>query len=405
MDVRRAMPHYKKAEAFLATQPESARHALFYIHLATVCVFTSRCGDGLAAGKRAMEISERLDQPFLRDVYWSNAAVITSFFLISSGAVTEGLQLAHQARRRADPIDDPVLGSSVAGRGTSNYRRLLDPREAQDWYTHELAKPRAARSAIRRAILHNQLAGACREMGELTKTRAYLAEANAENKLAGLPLFSDEARLLFYEGQWELADKRLSAHAERARTSGNRQEEFFVALELAREHRFTGDSSRRRAFLQTMLEISVDGGDILQELFAQALLATNLADAGGALQALPHLQRCRQIVAAGENWLGLAGLVELAEAVVAAAQREYAAAETQFEKAIATFQRYCRPWEEADTFQYWGRALLAAGERARAIEKFDAAIEVYRSRGAGTQFIDYVMADKGRAEGSKSTHT
>jgi tetratricopeptide (TPR) repeat protein len=83
--------------------------------------------------------------------------------------------------------------------------------------------------------------------------------------------------------------------------------------------------------------------------------------------------------------------------VVAAAQGEYTAAEAHFEKAIATYQRYCLPWEEANTLQYWGRALLAAGERARAIEKFDAAIEIYRSHGAGTRFIEYVMVDKMRA--------
>ena len=70
-----------------------------------------------------------------------------------------------------------------------------------------------------------------------------------------------------------------------------------------------------------------------------------------------------------------------------------------FEKAIATYRHYCLPWEEADTLQYWGRALLAAGDRARAIEKFDAAIEIYRSRGAGTQFVEYVTADKMRAQG------
>jgi tetratricopeptide (TPR) repeat protein len=85
---------------------------------------------------------------------------------------------------------------------------------------------------------------------------------------------------------------------------------------------------------------------------------------------------------------------------VAAAQSEYAPAETQFEKAIATFQRYCLPWEEADTLQCWGRALLAAGEHARAMEKFDAAIEIYRSHGVGTRFIEYVRADKRRAEGT-----
>ena len=78
-------------------------------------------------------------------------------------------------------------------------------------------------------------------------------------------------------------------------------------------------------------------------------------------------------------------------------------AETHFQKAIATFQQYCLPWREADTLQSWGRALLAAGEHARAIEKFDAAIEIYRSRGAGARFAEFVMADKRRALGSKST--
>jgi tetratricopeptide (TPR) repeat protein len=405
MDMRRAMPHYKKAEVFLATQPQSSRHAFFYISLAAACLTTSRISDGLAAGKRAMEISERLDQPVLREVYWCNAAVITSFLLIGSGSVTEGLQLAHQVRRRADPIDDPVTGSAVAWVGGDNYFRLGDPLEAQDWYTQELAKPRTARSAIRRATLHDHLAGACIYMGELPKARAYLAEANAENKLEGFPFSLHEVRFLFFDGQWELADKRLTVLTERTRTSGNRQQEFWGAFELARLHRFRGELGKAVQLLQRELQIPVDGGDILQELHARSSLATLAADAGDALQALPHLQRCRQIVGAGENWLGLAGFVERAEAVVAAAQGEYSAAEAHFEKAIATFQWYRRPWEEADTFHYWGRGLFAAAEQARAIEKFHAAIEIYHSHGASERFVDYVLADKRRAEGSKSAHT
>ncbi|HYK17061.1 MAG TPA: hypothetical protein VEV37_03515 [Bryobacteraceae bacterium] len=64
MDVRqaRATLHFKKAEAFLATQPESERHALFYFSLLNNCMAAVRISDGLAAAKRAMEISERLDQ-------------------------------------------------------------------------------------------------------------------------------------------------------------------------------------------------------------------------------------------------------------------------------------------------------------------------------------------------------
>jgi len=154
--------------------------------------------------------------------------------------------------------------------------------------------------------------------------------------------------------------------------------------------------------LQRALDISVDGGDILYELLTRSLLATLAAGADNAAEALPHLQRCRQIVGAGENWLGLAAHVECAEAVVAAAQGEYSAAEAHFEKAIANSQRYCQPWKEANTLQCWGRTLLAAGQPARAIEKFDAAIEIYRSRGAGVRFVEYVMVDKKRAQDSKS---
>ena len=43
------------------------------------------------------------------------------------------------------------------------------------------------------------------------------------------------------------------------------------------------------------------------------------------------------------------------------------------------------------------------GERARAIEKFDAAIGIYRSHGAGQRFIEYVMAYKMLTQGSQST--
>jgi hypothetical protein len=86
-------------------------------------------------------------------------------------------------------------------------------------------------------------------------------------------------------------------------------------------------------------------------LATRSTLATLAAYAGDAAEALPHLQRYRQIIGADENWFGLPGMVERAEAVVAAAQRKYAVAETHFEKAIAIFQRYCLPWEEADTLQ------------------------------------------------------
>ena len=84
-----------------------------------------------------------------------------------------------------------------------------------------------------------------------------------------------------------------------------------------------------------------------------ASATTSSRAAADASEALTYLQRGREIIGAVESWLGIAGMVERAEAVVAAAQGKYAPAEDQFKKAIATFQHYCLPWEEADTLQYW----------------------------------------------------
>jgi len=316
--------------------------------------------------------------------------------LVLAGSVAEGLQLLDQAERQAESIHNTAIGTAVALCGGNISQALWNPRNAQEWCKRELVKPRTAlaRNDNVPLQLHYTLVSACISAGELTQARASLAEVDAENK---------PADLLFFEGEWEVAGKRLTAESERSMTAGNRLGELTVAPDLARAQRFTGERTQAAQVLQRPLEISVAGGNIEFELFARSLLATIAADAGDASEALPHLQRCRQIVARGETWFGLAGGVERAEAVVAAAQGD-SVAEEQFKKAIATFQQYCLPWEEADTLQYWGRALFAAGERTRAVEKFDAAIEIYRSHEASQRFIEYVMADKERAQGSNSTH-
>jgi tetratricopeptide (TPR) repeat protein len=389
IDVRRAMPHFKKAETLMVGQPESPRQVHFYFSMVGAYMFALRRADGLVAAKRAMEICDRLGL----DGLWCVAAALLCQLLVHSGSLSEGLRLADQARHRADRINDTMVGYTVALSGGSAYRLLRNPREAQDWYTSELAKPRTAQAGIPRASLLSGLAKACIEAGEFTQARAHLAQVNAKDK---------PEELLFFEGDWELLGKMLTAQYERVRTTGSLQQEMWLELDLARLHRFTGERAQAVQAWQRALQINVDAGIILFEMIARAMLATMAADAGYPGAAMPHLQRCRQILSAGENWFGVAGNVERAAAVVAAAQHECSVAEAHFEKAIATFQRYCLLWEEADTLQYWGRALLAAGERTRAIEKFDAAIEIYRSRGAGTRFLDYVMADKTRAQDPKS---
>jgi tetratricopeptide (TPR) repeat protein len=102
-------------------------------------------------------------------------------------------------------------------------------------------------------------------------------------------------------------------------------------------------------------------------------------------------------MASGEDWRGLAGTVVRAEAVVAAAAGRFEDAEAEFEQSTEIFRRYQVPFEEAEALYYWGRALNVSGDHARASEKLDAAIAIYRRCGAGERWIDRVEASRAQA--------
>jgi tetratricopeptide (TPR) repeat protein len=120
-------------------------------------------------------------------------------------------------------------------------------------------------------------------------------------------------------------------------------------------------------------------------------------DSARAIEAQPHLARLREIINAGENWCGLAGHVARAEASVAVAEGRFQEAEVHFEAALEISRRFQVPWDEAEAFNRWGRALDAAGEHQRALEMFDAAIEIYERHHAGRCWIDRLLSDRATA--------
>jgi pimeloyl-ACP methyl ester carboxylesterase len=130
-----------------------------------------------------------------------------------------------------------------------------------------------------------------------------------------------------------------------------------------------------------------------------AALAPAGAESGSPDDAIAELERCHEILASGEDGRGLAGLVARAEAVVAAARGSWRESEAQFVKAAETFRRHGMVWQEAQTFQSWGHALLAGADRRAAIQKLDMAIEIYRRHGADQSWIDRVESDLARTNG------
>jgi hypothetical protein len=115
--------------------------------------------------------------------------------------------------------------------------------------------------------------------------------------------------------------------------------------------------------------------------------------------AIAELERCREILACGEDGPGLVGLVARAEALAAAARGSWSEAEAQFVKAAETFRRHGMVWQEAQTFQSWGSALRAGADRSAAIEKLDEAIEICRRRAASDGPIGSAGDERADADG------
>src|SRR5262249_9918180 len=101
---------------------------------------------------------------------------------------------------------------------------------------------------------------------------------------------------------------------------------------------------------------------------------------------------CRQILAGGEDWRGLAGDVALAEGMLSAAEHRLIDAESQLKRALEIFTRHALAWQQAEALKKLGQGYLPRYESAPAAGAFDAAIAIYRRCDAGPAWFDRIEA-------------
>jgi tetratricopeptide (TPR) repeat protein len=163
---------------------------------------------------------------------------------------------------------------------------------------------------------------------------------------------------------------------------------------LAEASRLRGDYDRSERFLAEALDIAVPAGHRTFEV--EARVGSSLLDVAQARCAPAREQAAHAwaLLAGDEDWRGLAGRVEMTEAAVRAAEGDLPAAEAGFARAIEILRRFSLPWDEAEALLLWGRALGRAGERTRAVERFDAALSIYDRCCAGPHWRDLVQRER-----------
>jgi tetratricopeptide (TPR) repeat protein len=383
-DFSRSIEHSRKAQDLLSESAEGLSSALLHLSLASTALQQMRYKDADTAALRAMDLCERLAD----EVYWIRAANVHASVVGSMGKLAEASALLSELWTKADQLNDALDAVAIASIASSALLWLLDPIEAEAWGKREWAKPRKSQVPFLQAMLFEFLGRSQTLMGKLREAGDLVDE--------GRPLL--EGEVLFYQGEWPRAEQVLAGGFQEASRRGEHTRARNFCDWLVKVRRALGDNSAAEATLQENLPIYIEAPDLPCELHARLELALLYAETARPEQAHPHLVRCRELMAAGEDWRGLAGHVARAEGAVAAAEGRFDAADSSFAKAVEIYRRYRVPFEQAEALHYWGRALAQCGDQGGALEKFDGALDLYQRHGAGQPWLERVRADKLHAQ-------
>lgn len=388
MDVARAMEHFREAEVVLAQGPERAAQAYLYIGMASNALYALATEEGLRTSGLALGIAERLGNEPL----WASAAAMRGWHLFTSGRFEEGLELVERAWETADRVDH-IFAAFVAAwtRGGCGFT-VSDFSDAVSWWSKEMEKPRMAQAPNQRRVMQSMIAQANVLTGKLNE-----ADSGLDEMEGGTLKFSMALNHVF-TGDLDRGEAlMMEGYAQQERSAPWMAWGFLFWL--ARVAWYRGDYDLAVQRIQKVVEVSVAGRSVPGEANSRIFLGAIYATWGRPDAAREQMARATELLESGEDWRATVGFAELTRALLAVAEERYGDAERHFERAAETMETFDLALMRAEVFHHWGRMLISAGDVSTALEKLDAALEVYRRNGAGTRWLEAVLADKLRAQG------
>jgi DNA-binding CsgD family transcriptional regulator len=346
--------------------------------------------DALERLERALAIGERLGDVDLQ----GQALAILAAWPAFAGRVGEANAMLSRAWELAAGRCTLVTSALIALHAEMVCAWVRDPRAGMNWLERWLGQPATAGATRQRAHV---LMRTVREHWQLGALKAARRAAQAAGG-GGVGAFA------LAHAQGDSSQARAVAEQRRAicHHRGDRFNESGAIADTALILRLEGGVAAEAGWRAALALWAPLGPEYsrLFELHDRPPLALLLAETGRPDEARAEVERCRAIVANGEDWRALLGTVERAEAATLAAEGNLAEAESHFERALAIFQQFGLVWEEAETQLVSGRFLRDAirRERERAADHFDAAISIYRRIGAGEPWINRVQEERMRLQ-------
>ncbi len=377
-DSSRAMEYFRAAEPVLTSGLQDRDLAALYDGMAGCYLYSGPCTETLEYSWRAMELASRLGE----EVIWTRAAGLHGYALVvHCGEMDRGLRLMQEATDAANRSGRPEIYIGVLVTALAEFGCLEDPVSAQQRIVNWLERIGEPPGSYLHGFLGAIAGEAAVIAGDLTVSRG------------GNMSFIPRALAGIWLGDWAESESFLHGWDGWAHANGSQFNRLFAAHWSGRLHVTSGNYEAAIGAFTRALELA-DERCTGEEVRDRPGLAMAYAAQGRLDEARAEVDRCREIMALGEDWRGAAGCVILADAVLAAAGRRMEDAEGLLEQAIEILRRYQLPWNEADGLLLWAELLSAHGHRYRApaLERVDAAIDIYTRHGAGQPLIDRALA-------------
>ncbi|MPZ91537.1 MAG: AAA family ATPase [Actinobacteria bacterium] len=390
MDIPAALSHYHAAKDVLG-EDESVTAGYLYLGMAIAAVFALETRSIGAASARAVELAETIgNEQLVQSTEYSRC-----WYLFNQGRLAESFGLNDRIWERARRLDNTRTAAWCAfGRSIWSGIYLANPIEAEAWCTRGLALPDLTAFSRQHKNLLDRKGEVYGTRGDLARARESLADVG-ENSVV-------ERLVHFWDGEWERAE-RAWADAEAADLrAGNRLEAALNCYWLGRVRRVGDRPEAGLDALQRGLTMALDGPQVPLELMLRTEIAEACLDMRQLDDARSHLNRCREILATGEDWGGRAGQVSLAEARLRSLDDRGPEADRDFAEAIELLTRWSLVWEEAEGHLGWARALIEAGRAGESREHIAIVKDTYLRIDAGTRWSERATA-AGDPQGSIST--
>ncbi|MBE0608799.1 MAG: hypothetical protein IH609_05430 [Dehalococcoidia bacterium] len=383
-----AVRHLDAAASILEGGPPGRARLSYYSARGLLAVWQEHPRQGLEDSRIGMELAKELGE----DDRWVGNAVMHGAHLTKLGRVSEAIELNARAWEAADRLNNPFRAYTAASFQATRLLKMQAPLEALPWAQREADQPRQLHAPTRRIAL----------LGNVVDAHALAANLDAAREIAATT-GARSSYLSLYEGRWDRLQAAMLKRLEVAREKTASQDQAQALEWLATLHELSGDRAGAVAALTEAVAIGRAAPNCLVLMSEGPALAILLAMEGREAEASAHIDRCLQILAAAEDWRGLAGRVALAQATLAGLGGCLEEAASYFARAIETFRRCVLPWAEAEALVLQGQVLARAGRphRHEASESFAAALAIYAGRGAAEPWLVRIRTIQRAALGGK----